>query len=122
MPSSQMAAMSQRRNQYGELPPAVAGAVRVEAIVVASGAALADRDASHATLPSVVRNERTKVDGRCLVHSPSGQPLEDIGTDLVASATDGGAKVHRQLDAGHATRLEEVDGALDDVTGSAAPT
>src|SRR5574338_448222 len=121
MPSSQMAAMSQRRNQYAELPSAIAGAMRVKAVVVAPRAAVADRDPSNATQPGMVRNQPTEVDGRWSVDGPSSQPLQDIGTDLVAIATDRGAQVQGQLPAGHAVRLEQVDCALDDAARRAAP-
>ena len=114
--------MSQRGNQYTELPSRVAGAMRVEAIVVASGAGLADRDAADATLPSMIGNLGTKVDGRCSAHTPTSQPPEHIGTDLVAIAANRGAKVQRQLAPRHAPRLEEVDRPLDNVAGGATPT
>ena len=55
MPSSQMAAMSQRRNQYAELSSTIAGAMGVKAVVVAPRAVFADRDPSHTTLASAER-------------------------------------------------------------------
>src|SRR5215831_6055061 len=122
MPSSQPAAISQGRNQYAELPPTVAGAMRVEAVVVAPGAAAADRESSNATQPSMVGDERAKVDGRWAVHSPTSQPLEDIGTDLVAITANRGTNVKRQLRPGHAARLELVDRSLDNAARRATPT
>src|SRR4051812_138144 len=122
MPSSQMAAMSQRRNQYAKLPSAVAGAMGVKAVVVAPRAAWAYRDSSHATQPSVICYQRAKVDGRGSVHGSTGQPREDIRTDLVATAANRGSEVQRQLRAGHAAGLEQVDCALDDAARGAAPT
>src|SRR6476659_8246319 len=96
--------------------------MRVEVVIVASSAALADRDPSHPTLPSVVRDQRTKVYRGRSIHGPSGQPLEDIGTDLVAPTTNRRAEVQCHLGARHAPRLEEIECTLDDAAGGAAPT
>src|SRR5437016_4176003 len=89
--------MSRRGNQYAELPPPIAGAVREEAILVASRTPRADGDVLHSGGAGVPGDHVPEIDRRPSIDRAPGELAEYVRAHLVAWAADGGTEMEQEL-------------------------
>src|SRR5215469_10373760 len=81
-------------HDHGDLPRAVAGTMRVEAVVVAGGAVRARGQMSHARVLGLLGKQRSQIDVALTDRLPTSELLENVRTDLVASPADRGPEMH----------------------------
>ena len=109
------------RNDHAELAAGVTGAVREEAIVVASRATGGRDDVLDAELAKLGSKQRAQVDVRRPIGRATGQLPIDIRADLVALAADPRSEMRAELARREAPMRELSHPSLGDATRRSPP-
>lgn len=89
-------ALAAADDEYAELPPLVAGSVRKEPLIMATGAPRADRH-GRARLTSLFSDHNAEVEKCWPIDLRPGDGEINVRSDLIAAATDGGPQVHQRF-------------------------
>jgi len=108
-------------DDHPELTAGISSPMRVEAIIVAARAEVAERNVTHTERVGVTRDEQAQVDWRRPISWMTGEPAIDIWTHLVAVTADCRTTVHSQVLGTEPEGIKLADGDLDDARFGTAP-
>src|SRR5438045_4871858 len=104
---------------HAQLPTRVAGAMRIEALVVAACAEGTDRGTGETEASGLRNDELSEIDRDGTPRISAGELSSDVGADLVAASADRRSTVQAKLTRRKAARGEQTNRPLGDARGGA---